>query len=218
MSRENSIQLIYQLSILIHNFLNYPVIELVYPNQMPGLSTAQWSIKMALLVISALLSSYSTLALPINATEMRSLKRSGMYSSFSRNFCILSKRMFQLLCHICSTYITIFLLMESERFVYFREYVSGKAGEDNLENFGFLIYGSIIFCIFPLLLILQNFAAVTVIVVGQSRKKARNILSRFGKTVRIRVRKLALLCLCQALQLLLISVKVPRQTKRHRVD
>ena len=36
MNRENSIQLVYQLSILIHNFLNYPVIELVYQNKTPG--------------------------------------------------------------------------------------------------------------------------------------------------------------------------------------
>ena len=187
MNRENSIQLVYQLSILLHNYLNFPAIELVYPDQRPGWPTAQWVLKLTLLCISALLSAYSTLSLPISSAEMRSLKESGIYRSFPRNFCMLSKRMFQLLFHICTTYVTIFLVMESERFSYFRQYVSGTTGEENLENYGFVLYGLIIFCVFPLILVLENFFAVAIVVVGKSRKDALTIFSRFGKTVRITV-------------------------------
>ena len=43
---------------------------------------------------------------------------------------MLSKMMFQLLLHICITYATIFLLLESERFEYFRNFVSGRIGQD----------------------------------------------------------------------------------------
>ena len=187
MNREYSIQLVYQLSILLHNYLNFPVVELVYRDQRQGVPTARWSFKFTLQCISALLSAYSTLSLPISDAQMNSLKESGMYCSFLRNFCMLSERMFQLCCHICCTYITIFLVMESDRFVYFRQYISGKTGEENLESYGFVIYGSIIFSIFPLLLILENFLAVLILVAGQSRKQLRMILSKLGKILRIRV-------------------------------
>ena len=186
MNREYSIQLVYQLTIMIHNYLNFPVIELAYQDQSPGLPTAQWSFKLSLQCISALLSAYSTLSLPITAAEMRSLKTSGIYCSFYKNFCLLSKRMFQILCHLCTIYISIFMVMESERFLYFRQFISGKIGDENLETYDFVIYGSIIFCVFPSLLILKNLLAVTCLVAGKSRNKVRTILSTFKKTIRIR--------------------------------
>ena len=186
MNREYSIQLVYQLSILIHNFRNFPVIELIYGQQRPGLPTAQWLLKLILQCISALLSAYSTLSLPINAAEINSLKELGIYCSFSRNFCMLAKRMFHLSCHTCTTYAAIFLVMESDRFLYFRQYISAKSREENLENYSFVIYGSIIFIVFPLLLILNNFLTVTILLAGQTRKKVRTILSGLRNTVRIR--------------------------------
>ena len=189
MSRENSIQLVYQLSILIHNFLNYPVIELVYQNKTPGVPTAQWATKLTLLCISSLLSMYSTFSLPITASKMRSLKELGLYCTIPRNLCMLSKSMFHFLCHIFTTYVSVFLLLESDRFLYLRQYISEKTGEEYYGLYGFIIYGSIIFCVFPLLLILENFLAVTIMVIGQSRNKVRTILSRFKETIRIRVSK-----------------------------
>ena len=140
-NRENSIQLVYQLSILIHTYLNFPVIELVYEDQRQGVPTVQWSSKLTLQCISALLSAYSTLSLPVNVAEMRTLKESGVYCSFSRNCCLLSMRVFQLLWHLCTTYLTIFLVMDSERFQYLRQYISGITAERNLKNYGFIIYG-----------------------------------------------------------------------------
>ena len=131
MNREYSIQLVYQLSLLIHNYLNFPAIELVYRSQTPGLPTAQWAIKLILHCISPLLSAYSFLSLPINAAKMCSLKELGIYYYFSREFSILAKRMFHLLFHICTTYTTIFLVMESDRFLYFRQYISGTTDDDN---------------------------------------------------------------------------------------
>ena len=184
MNRESSIQLVYQLSILIHNYLNYPSIELVYPALSQGLPSAQWSMKLILQCISAFLSAYSTLSLPIKSEEMNSLKKYASYCSFRRNFCILSKRMFQLLCHVCSTYITIFFLMESERFLYLRQYISGKTGGEIFESY---IYGSIIFVVFPLLVTFENFIAMMILVAGKSRKIVRQNFSRFGKALRIRV-------------------------------
>ena len=187
MNRGSSIQVVYQLSILIHNYLNFPAIELVYQDETPGLPTAYWIIKLALLCISSFLSAYSTLSLPIQTAEMRSLKESCSYCTFRKNFCLLSKRIFNLLFHICSTYITVFLVMQSDRFVYFREFISGKTGEKNLEAYGFVIYGSIIFLVFPFLVLLENFLAVTILVAAESQKKVQKTLSGFGKTLRIRV-------------------------------
>ena len=77
--------------------------------------------------------------------------------------------------------------MQSERFVYFREFISGKTGEKNLEAYGFVIYGSIIFLVFPFLVLLENFLAVTILVAAESRKKIQKTLSGFGKTLRISV-------------------------------
>ena len=188
MNRESSIQLVYQLTMLIHKFLNFPAIELAYLDQRQGYPTARWSIVLVLQLISALSSAYSTLSLPIEAAQMRSLKTSGKSCSFWRNFCMLSKRMFQLLIHICITYITIFMVMKSDRFEYFRNFLIGKIGEKNLEGYGFVIYGSLIFMVFPLLVILENFFAVTILVAGQSRKKVQEIFSRFRRTLRTRDR------------------------------
>ena len=187
MNRESSIQVVYQLSILIHNYLNFPAIELVYQDKTPGLPTAYWIIKLALLCISSFLSAYSILSLPIEIAEMRSLKEYCSYCTFRKNFCLLSKWIFNLLFRICSTYITILLVIESDRFVYLREFISGKTGEKNLEAYGFVIYGSIIFLVFPFLLLLENFIAVTILIAAESRKKVQKTLSRFGKTLRIRV-------------------------------
>ena len=187
MNRESAIQLVYQLTILLHNFLHFPVIELVFWDLRPGFPTVQWCLKLILQCISALLSAYSILSLPILVAEMQSLKERCVYGSFRRNFCILSKRTFQLLFHICSTYITIFLLMESDRFIYLRQYISGIT-EENLNNYGFIIYGLIIFLVFPLNLILENFFAVMILLACKSRDKVRNILTQFRKTLRIRVK------------------------------
>ena len=188
MNRESSIQLVYQLSILIHNYLNYPAIELVYPDQIQGLASAQWSMKLILQCISAFLSAYSTLSLPIRAEEMRSLKEYSSYCSFWRNFCHLSKRIFQLLCHICSTYITIFFLMESERFLYLRQYISRIDGGKLVENYAFVIYGSVIFLVFPLLVIVQNLISVTILLAGKRWSIVRQTFSRFGTALRTRVK------------------------------
>ena len=187
-NRESSIQLVYQLSILIHNYLNFPAIELVYWNHRQDAATAQWAVKLTLQCISAILSAYSTLSLPVKVAEMCLLKERCKYCSFRGHFCMLSKRMFQLLCHICSTYITIYLLMESDRFLYLRQYISGKTGEENVKIYGFVIYGSIIFLVFPLLAIMENFVAMTILVAGKRQNKVRRILARFGKTLRIRVK------------------------------
>ena len=184
MNREYAIQLVYQLSILVHNYLNYPAIELVYGNEKQGVPTAKWWSKLTLQCISALLSANSTLSLPISEAEMRSLKHSGVYCSFWRNCSMLSKKMFQLLFHTCTTYITLFFVIESDRFIYFRQYISA---EQNLEKYAFVIYGSIIFCVFPLILIMENFFALAVFLAGQNRQKVQTILSGFGNTVRIRV-------------------------------
>ena len=188
MNRESSIQLVYQLTILIHNYIHFPVIELIYRDLPTGLPSALWCLKLILLCVSSLLSTYSILSLPIQAAKMRSLKESFTYVSFRKNVCMLSKRIFQLLWHIFTTYIIMFLVMESERFVYFRQYVSGKIGEKNMETYGFIMFGSIIFLIFPLLVIFESFLAVIIFVAGESRKKGRKILSKFGSTLRIRVK------------------------------
>ena len=187
-NRENSIQLVYQLSILIHNYLNFPVIELVYGDRQVGIPTVLWCFKLTLQCISALLSAYSTLSLPISVAEMRSVKESGTYCSVLHTFCLLSKRVFQLIFHLCTTYLVIFLVMESDRFQYLRQFILGKTGETNFEKYGFVIYGSIIFCTFPFLLILSNVLVVLILLTGESGKKLREIFSRFGKTIRIRFR------------------------------
>ena len=79
--------------------------------------------------------------------------------------------------------------MKSDRFEYFRNFVSANICENNFENYGFVIYGSIIFLVFPLLVLLENLLAVTILLAGKSRKNAREIISRFGKMLRIKVRK-----------------------------
>ena len=186
MNREYSIQLVYQLSILIHNYLNFPIIELVYGDQRPNIPTIQWSSKLTLQCISALLSAYSTLSLPILVEDMRAIKEFGIYCSFSKNCSLLFKRMFNLVCHLCTTYLTIFMVMESDRFQYLRRYISGGIADENSKNYNFVIYGCIIFFIFPFLLILANVLAVTNLLVGKTRKVIRKIVSRFGKKVRIR--------------------------------
>ena len=76
------------------------------------------------------------------------------------------------------------MVMKSDRFEYFRNFVLGKIGEKNLEGFGFVIYGSMIFLVFPLLVSLQNFFAVTIMVAGGNRKKIKEIFSRFRTTLR----------------------------------
>ena len=189
MNREASVQLVYQLSMLIHKFLNFPAIELAYQDQTQGVPTARWSIILALQCISALLSAYATLSFPIQVAETRSLKERCSYCSFWRNFCMLSKRMFQLVNHICITYITIFLVMKSDRFEYFRNVVSGTIRESNFESYSFVIYGSIIFLVFPLLVLLENLLAVTILLAGKGRKKAQEIISRFEKMLRIKFEK-----------------------------
>ena len=187
MNREASVQLIYQLAMLIHNFLKFPAIELVYWNEKPGVPTFKWCGSLILQCISALLSAYSTVSLPVQATQMKSLKLHGVYCSIWKNLCILSKRMLQLISHICMTYITIFLLMKSERFDYLRTFISQRLGEDNSESYISFIYGTIIFCVFPFLVILQNIFALTFLVAGRSWKEIQKQFSRFGKKVRIRV-------------------------------
>ena len=187
MNRESSIQLVYQLSMLIHNLLNYPIIELVYQDLSAGVPTAQWCSTIILQCISAFLSAYSTLSLPIQTAEMQSLKERGFYRSFRINFCMLSKRIFQLIWHLCITYVTIYLVMVSDRFEYFRNFVVGKIGEANSDSYAFVIYGSIIFLVFPLLVIFENFLALSIIVAGESREKLRKILSKYGQTLRNRV-------------------------------
>ena len=74
--------------------------------------------------------------------------------------------------------------MESERFEYFRNYLSGTISEANLERYGFILYGLIIFLVFPVLGIFENVLAVIILVVGKHQQKLRTILSRFGKTLR----------------------------------
>ena len=74
--------------------------------------------------------------------------------------------------------------MESDRFEYFRNFVRGKIGEKDLKSFGFVIYGSMIFLVFPLLVAVENFFAVTILVAGESRKKVQEIFSRFRTTLR----------------------------------
>ena len=51
MNREASIQLVYQLAMLIHKFLNFPAIEIAYQDQRPGVPTAQWSAILALQIM-----------------------------------------------------------------------------------------------------------------------------------------------------------------------
>ena len=189
MNRESSIQLVYQLTLLIHYYLKFPAIELVYFGQIKGLPSAQWISMLTLQCISALLSAYSTLSLPIQVAKMYSLKRSGTYSPFWRDFFMLSKRMFQLIFRVCVTYISMFLILEDERFEYFRSYVSGTIKGGYFENFGYVLYGSIIFMVCPFITILENLSAVTFFAAGKKRKQIREIFSRFGNTLRIRVRK-----------------------------
>ena len=188
-NREASIQLIYQLAMLIHNFLKFPAIELVYWNEKPGVPTSKWCASLILQCLSALLSAYSTVSLPVQAAQMKSLKLRGVYCSMWKNIFILSKRMLQLINHICMTFITIFLLMKSERFEYFRTFISQGVGRQNSESLNFAIYGTIIFLVFPALVILQNIFAMTFLVAGRSWKKIRKHFSRFGTTVRTRVEK-----------------------------
>ena len=174
-------------SIRTFHFLKFPAIELVYQTQTPEFATTQWLIILILQCVSALLSSNTTLSLPIQAAQVNSLKERGTYCSFWRNFSMLSKRIFQLLCHISLTYITIFLIMESDRFEYFRGYVSGKIGEANLENYGFVIYGSLIFLVFPSLALFESLLAVIILVAGKSRRQVSKVFLRFQRELRIRV-------------------------------
>ena len=187
MNRESSIQLVYQLSMLLHNFLKFPAIELAYQTKTPESATTQWLFTLILQCVSALLSANATISLPIQAAQVNSLKERGTYCSLPRSLCMLAKRMFQLSCHISVTYITIFLVMESERFEYIRIYVSGSIGEANFENYGFLIYGSIIFVVFPLLALFESLLAVLVLAAGKSRRQVAKVFSRFKKALRIRV-------------------------------
>ena len=75
---------------------------------------------------------------------------------------------------------------ECERFEYFRNHISGRIGQENLENYGYVIYGSIIFLVFPLLAIFESLLAVIILVAGKSRRHVAKVFSRMKKTLRIR--------------------------------
>ena len=110
MTRESSIQLVFQICLTIHQFLNFPAIELIYDNPIRDLATTQWILGLILQIVSMFLSAYRTLSLPLKvncmknqiiywlfqAEEINSLQTRGAYPGFRKNVCIVLK----MLCNL----------------------------------------------------------------------------------------------------------------------
>ena len=73
MTRESSIQLVLQICVLIHQFRDFPAIELIFPNYdiVQNSASILWITGLILQLVSLILSAYTTLALPIEVFTMR---------------------------------------------------------------------------------------------------------------------------------------------------
>ena len=70
-TRESSVQLIFQFCLIIYQFINLPAIEVTYRNlasasdYFEGVETVQWLSGLILRIVSIFLSAYSTLSWPL---------------------------------------------------------------------------------------------------------------------------------------------------------
>ena len=131
--------------------------------------TVRWIFGLILQLISILLSSYSTIALPLKAAQLVSHKNTGNHARTTTVLCIVAKMWAHIAFQSSTAYFTLHLLIKSERFAYLRKYNEKLLGSSMIP----ILNGLCLSLVFPGLLFLQHFFAMLTL-----KLQMKNFLSK----------------------------------------